>query len=370
MLKFECNTKPLSDSLNLGVINSNVSNFHKKSCIVELSCSSNILRINIEASNIYTEITIPGKVEGSFEGSLFVDSMLVKQLVATLDTPTVILEFNEWGLVIRSGKSKFTLPKMVDESDFELRRPEIPEYNSVEIELNKSEWKFIQDYQMYSIAMSFINPVYTKVWVGESGDVLVGDFDKSLFTHSKKNSLDCTCLLTDTIIHLFNSLPEGAKLIPLNDRSYLVHIDLDGYNYVTQFKPLYEDEPDVGVYNSEIFINMMEHPDTYSIIDTPSVSKSLSQATLLSNSTDDKVTLMVNKDNFAIVGSNISCQVASGGNYADSYECEFKLETLQKVISNYDDEDIYISPYIRDDEIVGILVWDDELTTIVAGVEE
>lgn len=369
MLKFECNTKPLSDSLNLGIINSNVSNFHKKSCIVELTGAADVLRINIEASNICTEITIPGKGEGLFEGSLFIDSLLFKQLIATLESPTVTLEFNDWGLTIRSGRSKFNLAKMVDESDFELNRPAIPEYNANELELNKNEWKFVQDYQMYAIAMSFINPVYTNVWVGEDGDVIVGDFDESLFTYSKKNSLNTTCLLPDTIIHLFNSLPEGASLVPLPDKSYIIKIDTDGYTYTTQFKPLFEDENDVGNYNSSIFIEMMNHPDNYSIIDTPSISKALSQASLLSSGTDDKVTLMVDGNNFALVGSNISCQVSAGGNYTGKYECEFKLESIRKVISNYDDEDLCISPVVRDDDIVGILAWDDDLTTIVAGVE-
>ena len=53
-MKFTCNTKPFADSLDLGIINQNVSNFHQKSCTVELTASEKMLKINIEASQVFT----------------------------------------------------------------------------------------------------------------------------------------------------------------------------------------------------------------------------------------------------------------------------------------------------------------------------
>ena len=175
-MKFICNTKPFADSLDLGIINQNVSNFHQKSCTVELTASEKMLKINIEASQIFTEIHIPGKGEEG-TATVFVDSLLLKNLASTLDSQTITLEFNDSGLVLTSGKSKFTLPKMVDDVDFDLKAPVVPDSFDESIDLSREDWKFVKDFQMYAISMAYITPVYTKVWVGENGDVLVGDFD-------------------------------------------------------------------------------------------------------------------------------------------------------------------------------------------------
>lgn len=367
-MKFICNTKPLSDSLDLGIINSNVSNFHQKSCTVELTASENMLKINIEASQIYTEIHIPGKWEGEGTARVFVDSLLLKNLVSTFETPTVELNFEENGLILVSGKSKFTLPKMVDGDDFDLRAPAVPDTFDGAIEINQSDWKFIKEYQMYAISMAFINPVYTKVWVGEDGDVLVGDFDNSLFTHSVHNKLGKTCLLSDTIINLFNSLPPGSKVIPLDD-SYVIQLKTDSYEYLTQFTPQYESDESVGSYNSQIFLGMMKHEGEGTVVNTVAITKALNQALLLSTNSQDSIFFSLEDGQVHLKDKNVDCAIAVTGEKEGSYKVEFNLERLKKVISNYSDETISISPMKNEDSTVGIMVWNKDLTTIVAGLE-
>lgn len=368
-MKFICNTKPFADSLDLGIINSNVSNFHQKSCTVELTASEKMLKINIEASQIYTEIQIPGKGEGE-TATVFVDSLLLKNLASTFESSTVTLDFDENGLIITSGKSKFTLPKMVDGDDFDLKSPEVP--NSLEgaIDINQSDWKFIKDNQMYAISMAFINPVYTKVWVGENGDVLVGDFDNSLFTHSVHSKLGKTCLLSDTIINLFNSLPAGSKIIPSGD-SYIIQLKTDSYEYVTQFTPLYESDESVGSYNSDIFLGMMKHEDESSAmkVNTVAITKALNQALLISTNSQDSIFFELGEGKVRLYDKNVDCDISVLGNTEGSWKVEFNLERLKKVIANYSDESIYISPMEQEGQVVGIMVWNDQLTTIVAGLE-
>lgn len=367
-MKFICNTKPFADSLNLGIINSNVSNFHQKSCTVELTASEKMLKINIEASQIFTEIHIPGKGEGE-QATVFVDSLLLKNLAGTFESQTVTLDFDENGLIITSGKSKFTLPKMVDGSDFDLKAPSVPDSFDGAIELNQSDWKFIKDFQMYAISMAFINPVYTKVWVGQNGDVLVGDFDNSLFTHSVHSKLGKTCLLSDTIINLFNSLPAGSKIIPLND-SYVIQLKTDSYEYVTQFTPLYESDESVGSYNSDIFLGMMQHEDSDAIkVNTTAITKALNQALLLSTNTQDSIFFSLEDGQVHLTDKNVDCSIGITGVSDSSYKVEFNLERLKKVIANYTDEVISISPMEQDGVAVGIMVWNDQLTTIIAGLE-
>lgn len=369
-MKFTTNTKPLADSLNLGIINSNVSNFHKKSCIVQVTADASTLRINIEAAMICTELKLKGSGEGE-PATVFVDSLLFKQLVGTLDSSTVTLEFGEDGLKIQSGKSKFTLPKVLDSVEVELKAPAVPDSASSPIDINKSDWKFIKDNQMYAISMGFVHPVYTKVWVGESGDVLVGNIDTGRFTHSTKSKLNNTCLLSDTIINLFNSLPDGSKLTKLG-RDYLIQYTADSYTYVTQFTPLYEEDEGVGDYNANVFLDIMNTPDKSVEVSTAAITKLLNQAILLSTTSEDTITLSVDNGVLYLKNKDVDGQVACEGDTDIKFELEFKLEAIKEVIANYTDEFIELNALAdadNPDEVSGIIVWNKDLITIIAGVE-
>lgn len=365
-MKFTCNLKPFADALDLGVINSNVSNFHKKSCLVQLTATSKMLYINIESSRILTEIRIQGKGEGE-DSTVFVDSLLLKQLVGTLDSNVVVLNFVENGLVIESGKSKFNLSKMVEGDDLELNKPTHLDSYSESRKIIKSDWKFVKDFQMYAISMAYIHPVYTYVWIGDEGDVLVGDFDISLFTHSKKSNLGRTCLLSDTIINLFNSLPDDSEIIE-NDGNYIITFKSDSMEYTTEFQPVYEEDEEVGSYNSSIFLNMMDHPDSAIIVNLDVINKLLNQAALLSTSSEDTINFIVHDGYLRLEDNNVDGQIDIK-NCTEEYSVEFKLESLKRVLSNYDDKELSISPVYQEDDAVGIIVWNDDLTTIVAGVE-
>lgn len=370
---FTTNTKPLSDALALGVINSNVNKFYSRSCIAQIRARGNDLTLNLEAAFIKTEIRLKGNADNhDVEGLAMVDCLLLKQLVSTFESSTVQIEFVEGGIVLKSGASKFTLSSIVDADDIELDKPSIPEYSAESIDIDKSDWRFIKDNQMYAIAMSFIHPVYTRVWIGDQGDVLVGDMDNSIFTHSKKNKLGTTCLLSDTIINLFNSLPEGAKLVKGNNRAYVISIKTDAFDMLCEFKPQYEDEEEVGSYSSDIILDMMNHPEDSVEVSTVSINKYLSQATILSTNSDDTVKFIYDYDNpeqVILKDKNSSVNIPCKGTILP-VDITFKTSLLRSAISNYSDETLKISPYISDDEVVGILIWSKDLTTVLAGVEQ
>lgn len=369
-MKFIVNTKPLADGLDLGVINANVSKFYSKSCLAQVTADKHTLRINLEAAYIVSEIRLKGSGDSDSSVTIFVDSLLFKQLVSTFESSTVTLEFSENGLILHSGKSRFTLPKMMDEVDMELKAPRLPDYATDPITIDKADWKFVKENQMYAIAMSFIHPVYTKVWVGSEGDVLVGDFDNSLFTHSKKSKLGNTCLLSDTIINLFNSLPEGAQLIKF-DKSYLINVKTDGFEYIAEFTPQYESDEDVGSYNSDIILGMMKPAESGvgSVkFNASAVSKFLNQAALISSNSDDVIKFSISEGQLTLADKNVDCKLTVKGDTESSYSVEFKTVLLKSVISNYSEE-INVSPMMQDDVVVGIVLWNDELMTVIAGVD-
>lgn len=368
-MKFTVSTKPLMSGINLGIVGANVSKFYQKSTLAQVYADQNTLKINLEATSILSEIRLKGSGDESEPHVVLVDCMLLKQLISTFDTSTVTFEFIEGGLVLHSGKSKFTLPQVLSSEDVELKAPDISKVSGDTIGLNKADWKFVKEYQMHAIAISFVHPAYTRVWVGDSGEVLVGDMDNSIFTYSDKSKLGRTCLLTDTIINLFNNLPEDTKLIPLG-RSYAVNVVTDGYEFISEFTPDYEEDEGIGDYNSQIIIGLMNIDENSAVrVNISPINKALGQAALLSSSTEDTVSFEVNNNAIHLHDSNIDCIVPLEGTNNLPYSIEFKTSLLKSVVANSPEEIVYISPAFTNDEISGIVVKSKELTTVLGGVD-
>lgn len=376
-MKFIVSTKPTKSALDLAIINSNVSKFYSKSCLAEVSANANTLTINLEAASIVSEVKLKGSGDTDEASTVFVDSLVLKQLIASFDSPTIIFEFTESGLVLHTGKSKFTLPKMTDDSDMALARPlKVLELsNCVNVDVDSSAWKFVKDHQMFAIAMSFVHPVYTNVWVSDGDDVVVGDFDNSIFTHSHKSNLGCCCLLSDTIVNLLMSLPEGSKIVrDPESRSYIINGSTDSFEYIAQFTPKYESDPGVGSYNADMVLSMMpDSSDQAVTLDSDKISKLLNQASLLSTSSEDTITLSVRDKQAWLHDNNVNGSVdikpSCDWDKIKEYSVEFRTALLKSAMSNYSG-DISIYPCMADDDIVGgVVMKDKDVTTLLAGVE-
>lgn len=374
-MKFTVSTEPLKVALDLGIVNSNISKFNQKSNVAELTADGNLLRVNVETSRIKTELTLKGSNPEGGTSSIIVDCSLLKQLVNTFETSQTSLDFTKDGLVLQSGSAKFTLPRMLDaEDELNMNRPEDVE-NSMMMDVDKEGWKFVKDHQMYAIAVSQIHAVYTRVWVGEDGTVLVGDFDNSIFTKSQGSKLGSTCLLSDTIINLFTTLPDGAKMAKKDD-SYVIKAVTDGYTFLSQFIPFYESSPDVGSYNSEIVLSTMDisqisESECISVCPDP-VIKFLRQADLLLTGSDSVITMDVGDNQLIFRDKNIDCRtdIMNPGDHL-RYTLTFKMSLLRPAFANYMDEDVIdIYPHVAEGEVVGIIIHSASLSTVLAGVDE
>ena len=370
---FVTNTKPLQDALNLGVVSGNVSKFYQKSCLAQLTCTRTELRINLEALFINSEISVKGIGDSDDCVSTLVDASLLKQLVNTFDAARTSIEYVEGGVVIRSGSSKFTLPQMMDSDEIELTRPNTYLDDKVACELDKSAWKFVKDHQMYAIGMGYINIVYNHVWVSEAGDVLVSDYDNSIFTHSCSSNLGKTCLISDTIVNLFNSVPENTKLYRDNDTdTYILNVVTDSYTYFAQFTPRVEDSDGVGNYNSDIILSKMDKPADSIILNIAALKKFLDQANLLSTNTEDVVTIDVSSGEVCVSDKNSECKFAVSGK-ADPYSVDFKTTLLVSLISHLDGETVSVAPvYNEGDEssqAEGMVFWTDKLVCLLGGTD-
>ena len=368
-MKFTVSTKPLKNALNLCIINANVSKFYSKSLLAQITASKGTLRINHAANSILSQVTLHGMDDGD-SASIMVDSILLKQLVSTLTSSEVEFEFTDNALIIRSGKSSFSLPKMMDTSEAQLPTPKAVGESAKEsaASVTKADWKFIKEHQMFAISESTVNPVYTYVWVGENGDVLVGDYVNGLFTHSTVSQLGETCLLTDTVISLFNNLPDGAE-IAKQDGKYNIFVNTDGYSYISEFTPLYESD-EIGDYNSDIIMAMMT-PDEQSVsmVNVSDINTVLNQAALLSSDREPQISCVFEKNQITFKDARVNCTVQTEGGPVNPYELTFKPSALKSVISNCPEPKIGISPTMNEGEVVGIVVTSGDLSVVLAGVE-
>jgi len=369
-MTFTVSTKPLQDVVNLAIINANVSKFYRKSCIVQITADKTTLKLNVEASDICSSVVLHGDCDEDTTNTIFVDSLLFKQLVSTFDTNVVSIKFEDNGITLISGSSKFSLPKLADGEDTTFNEPTNPVTMPADAsyDIHKDVWKYIKEHQMYALASTLINPVYRRVFVGnDAGDVIVGDYDNSLFTHTEGGDIKDACLLSDTIVNLFNNIPEGSKLYK-TDKNYIIYSATDAYTFIAEFIPRYESDEDVGSYNSEAILNLMKVPDTSITLDVAEISKYLSQVSIIAKGPDVTTEFSV-ADGIVTLKTKNSSKKFNIGVSNVIFTTSFKTSYLQSVLNNYSDE-VHIAPTYLDGEISGIVVWNDKLTTVLGSVEE
>lgn len=366
-MNFTVSTKPFADALNLSVINANISKFYQKSLLAQLTADAHILTINLEAASISTEVKLKGSGDSEESKIVFVDCALLKSIVGTFEASVTTLEFTENGLILHSGSSAFTLPKMVDASDVELAKPTLAADGQTSVTLTKGDWQFIDDHQMYAIGTSFAHPVYTRVWVGDQGDVIVGDFDRSIFTFSKKCKLGKTCLLTDTIINFMVSLPEGATITAL-DNSYRVDVKCDAFEYAAEFTPKYESDPGVGSYESNDMFEALAQKDSSNFVQlaVESLRKILSQASILASAGDKITHLEFNNNELRVFDNNVDCKLKVEGT-CYKFNIDVDTELFRSTINNIDTESIKIHPIMEENTAVGLAFCSDNMSVVLGG---
>ena len=366
-MQFITNTKPLADALNLAILTSNISRYFQKSYIVQLTANSDTLSINVEYDSVLTEISLKGSGDSSELVSTMVDSNTLRQLINTLETATVTLCFTESGLTVLSGKSKFSLPRTVDENiDMNLTRPISFDPSLPSVQLQADNWKFVKDHQMFAVAMSYAMPLYRLVWVGDSGDVLVGDMKNSIFTHTSMSNLSRTCMLADTIINIFVSAPENTEIQSRGD-NYILHASGDSFDYTSQIIPAYESEQ-TGSYNADIIMSTLDTSGDFIRFNPSVMSKLLSQADLLAASTEEIITLGTSEGSLHLHDSSIDGDIEYEGS-CDAFSIDFKRAQLKDIISNYNDS-VNMHTVVADGEVVGLVFWDENLTICCAGVDD
>lgn len=368
-MKFTVSTKPLKTGLGLCIVNNNVSDFYQKSTIVQITATRNSLHVNVEAASIKSEIQLKGIGDDEY-ASILVGSLMFKQLISTLTSPQVDFEFFENCLVVHAAKSTYTIPARGDVSIMQLQKPQDLTDSDIATadELSKSDWRFIKDHQMYAKSKSYTEPVYTYAWVGEQGDVLVSDFANGLFTHSKINPLGKTCLLSDSIINLFQSLPDGAKVISRGD-IYSISVTTDGYTFISEFEPKYESE-ETGNYNAEIIMSLMTADTADSVkVSVSDINMALNQAVLLSIDKEFKVVCTVDKNQIVIVADSTNCVIPIECGPDESYTINFRYTQLKSVMSNCSETTISISPILNNGVVSGLLFDSNALKVALAGVK-
>ncbi len=368
-MRFTLSTTPLKNATNLGIIKSNISKLYYRSGLIQLTVTEDKLKMNIEATGIKTAMTLSGSGSGDGSNGIIIDCTVFKKLIDSIESDVMTLEFNPGNLTISAGTSKFTIPQVLDINEVQLNAP-ISEYNgSNEIIINPADWKFVSEHQTFALAnLDKCNyPVYTNIWVGDNHEVITGDYEKSLFTRSEKGNFDGACLLTPSLVNLFTSIPEGSKIIKV-DKEYILNINTDAYDIVTEFTPKYEDDEGVGSYNSAIIKGMLDHPETGLSMPVAPIIKFINQVSLLSQSAFEQILTVIVKD-CALTVSNISNEFSTQVDSDEDYMINFQMDYVKAVLSNFDTDTVSFAPMKRDNNIIGLIFWSDNLTVLLAATK-
>ena len=369
-MKFTLSTKPLVTAANLVIINSNVNKFDHKSVMVQVTADHSHLYLNTESNSITSEIKLAGVGSENVTERIFVDALVFKSLLATIKGTQVELEFSENALLVRSGKSSFSVPAIATAKDGSFKVPAKLTETQISLAhtIDISKWKFIKEHQMYAKAESYALPVYTYAWLGKSGDVLVGDLAQSLFTHSNAGQLDMDCLVKDTIINLITSLPEDAKLVRIDD-TYVLYISADSYEYRSQIVPSIESEQN-GSYNADQILDIMKLGENTVKVDGSEIITVLNQSSLLTVDKNPKITVMVDNEGMHLKDARVNAIVNIEGEVTNPYVLDFKSGMLKALISNCPDTKLDMCPRYLDGEAVGVIVHTKDYTAILAGSED
>ena len=374
-MKFTVSTTPLKNVMNLGIIKSNISKFYYRSNIVQITADRDTLKLNIEAASIKTRMTLRGSGDEDAVRTVMVECLKFKNLIDSIDSEIISLEFIDGGLYVHTGTSKFAISQIIDANDAQLDEP-VDNFDTANtITITSSDWQFINDHQMFAISTSEKRPVYKNVWVGSDNAAIVGDFDASLFTYSKHGNFDSSCLIPPTLINLFTSIPEGSTIAKI-DKNYVLNIETDNYSMVTEFTPKYEDDETVGSYNSEIILNILKHPENFITLDINPIIKFINQTAIVNQSDAGKITDFILGDGKLLL-NNRSNSYSTEVDTDASYTVKFATAYLKSVLSNLDDDKVNVAPMKRTvpgangqpatEITIGCIFWTDDLTIVLAG---
>ena len=366
-----CSTKPLVNAVSQVVIDSNINKFFRKSGLIQITATFDTIRINAEANSIVSEATLHGVGTDADEVvTIFVDALQFKKLISTFTSDTVTLDFNNTALLIKSGRSKFTIPKMADESEVALNRPSDDIMGVDGVAISDEKWKSIKARQMFAVADGTEYPIYRYVWFGNNGEVLTGDYAKSLFTRSNNGDMPKSCLLPATIINLITNLPKTNTKLYSNGENFIVTYESDSYKFISEFTPKYESD-EFGSYSADIILDICayETDENKGIdINCEQISKFLNQIDILNTTPDTRLTIIV-EGNECTMQSRTSEMKFEVKPQEFNYTVTFALDMVKAVIAKYSGT-VKLYPYMVGDVINGAKISDGEVVTIFGGVED
>lgn len=372
-MKISVSLVDLKNALNLTIINSNISKFYTISCITQMQIVDGKLIINTVAQDLCSEARINGIDSDSGSSELYyVDSKNFKSLIFSLSSAldVVTVELNDNSAKIYANTSRYIVPKMLESnvsSDAGMKRPTIDTTDAKSCGMSSSNWKYVKDHQMYALSTTSIHPIYSKIWVGVAGDIIVGDFSKNLFTHSTKSTLNRTCLVTNTMINLLCDLPDNAEMYELPSGDYLLCATYgDSLSYYAEVAV----DNNAKDYQAEYLFRMLvpEDDTTYVEAYADEMCALISRARMLSTNNTPLVELKMDSHSVVISSDTVYGEVDVTDGHCDEYSMKFMADLLYNALSKYLGSYVKLSPLYRGSLPIGIRITDDTVCTILTGM--
>ena len=109
-------------------------------------------------------------------------------------------------------------------------------------------------------------------------------------------------------------------------------------------------------------------------VNTSAILKAINQSDLLSTEDKSSKALFIDVDGsvLTVADDNVDCKVDVEGNPAINYNIKMKAPNFKSAIANIDSDSVYISPVTNDEseELVGLMMWTDNMSILVAGADQ
>ena len=119
---------------------------------------------------------------------------------------------------------------------------------------------------------------------------------------------------------------------------------------------------------------MQKDMDNAIKVNTSSILKAINQSDLLSTEDKSSKALFIDVDGsvLTVADDNVDCKVDVEGNPAIKYNIKMKAPNFKSAISNIDSDSVYISPVTNDEseELVGLMMWTDNMSILIAGADQ
>lgn len=355
MASVTISTKTLQNIIKIILVPQNVSKFVQKSQVVQLTADAqrDALRINVETAHVVSEATIKGQFDGE-TASLFVDTLMLRNLVATLVENEITVTMTNDSISITDGKSQYALEKIADISDGEFKSPRFGD-RSIE-SIKSDDWQFVKDHMLFTLAESANSGSMAQqyVYLSNNGTAVTGDFFRTMFSKYSCADFGNTYLIAPEVINALCLVPDTNSAYA-GDRYITVVVDSQDANYASEFQ--FQSEDTIGSFNAPLIMDLFDDSsDSGLSAASADIVRVLNQSDIVSGKAEEFIRMTMSGSEISFKDRRIESSIRCEGNLSETYSALVSKSRLRSMVGSCPSKTVQINAILRDGIVQGLSI--------------